>query len=80
MAKLNRTWLEEVMAQRGITYYALQKEFSFHRDTILGWENGKVARPHSVRKLAAILGVAVPTLVRNLRIEVMVSKAQPPKN
>lgn len=73
---INRAWLESVMTQRGITYDALQKEFHFHRDTIKGWEEGKVARPYSVRKLAAILGVSAPTLVRNLGVEVMAIKAK----
>lgn len=75
MTGINRAWLEQQMVQRGITYDALQKKFHFHRDTIKGWEEGNVARPHSVRKLAAILGVAYTTLVRNLGIVVMPMKA-----
>lgn len=68
---INRQWLERLMEARGITYYALRMKFHFHPDTINGWEQGRPARPFTVRKLADILGVDVPTIVKGMNLRLM---------
>ena len=79
---INRQWLERLMEARGITYYSLRFQFHFHPDTINGWEDGRPARPFTVRKLAEILTVDVPTLVKGMNLRVMnrqMRKARAPK-
>lgn len=75
---MNRRWLERVMEDRGITYYALKNEFHFSPDTFKAWEAGQLARPHSMRKLADILDVPYPDLVKGLGVEIV--KPVPPKS
>lgn len=68
---MNRAWLERQMELRGITYSALRRQFRFHPDTFVGWENGKPARPFTVRKLAGILQLPYLTVVKNLGVHVL---------
>ncbi len=68
---VNRDWLERRMEKLGITYSALKAEFHFHPDTITGWEEGRKARPYTLRKLAHILELPYLELVRNLGVRPM---------
>jgi len=68
---IDRVWLERLMEQRGITDYALRYHHHFHPDTITKWEKGGPARLFSVRKLATILGIDVPTLMKGMKLRVM---------
>ena len=68
---MNRTWLEKQMELRGITYSSLRRQFHFSHETLNAWEGGTPARPFSLRKLAAVLGMEYHVLVRNLGVRVM---------
>lgn len=70
-ATMNRLWLERQMELRGITYHALRYEFKFHPDTLTKWEQGTLARPDSLRRLAGILDAPYLTVVKNLGVKVM---------
>jgi hypothetical protein len=60
-----------MLEQRGLSYYALKKEFKFSPDTLSAWERGIPARPFSLRKLARILGMEYHVLVRNIGVNVL---------
>ncbi|MGH8898802.1 MAG: hypothetical protein ACRDZ4_17715 [Egibacteraceae bacterium] len=66
---MNLTWLERLMASKGITYHALRKEHHVSWGTLQAWAAGGTARAFVVRKLAAALSVEVPWLVRNAGIK-----------
>lgn len=71
---MNMTWLEKLMAQKGITFHALKYEFHFSKETFRDWAAGVPARPHTVRKLATALGVEYQWLVRNLGVKIVDEK------
>jgi hypothetical protein len=71
---MNMGWLEKLMAQKGITLNALKLEFHVHHNTLKAWAGGAPARPHTVRKLAAALGVEYAWLVRNLGVKLIDEK------
>lgn len=65
---MNRDWIEERMAELGITYHAMKREFRFSPDTLKGWEEGSPPRAYSLRKLARILQISFAELVRGLGV------------
>lgn len=75
---MNMNWLEKLMAQRGLTFEALRREYHTHPDTIRSWGTGKPARPFVVRKLATALGVEFQWLVRNGGIKLVDEKKRTP--
>jgi ribosome-binding protein aMBF1 (putative translation factor) len=75
---MNMAWLEKLMAQKGITFEALRREYHTHPDTIRSWATGKLARPFVVRKIANALGVEFQWLVRNLGVKLVDEKKRTP--
>lgn len=75
---MNMTWLEKLMAQKGLTLNALKEEFHIHHNTLAAWANGAPARPFVVRKLAGALGVEFQWLVRNLGVKLVDERKRTP--
>jgi hypothetical protein len=65
---VNREWLEERMAELGITTHALRHQFHVSLDNILKWDEGVRPRPDTLRRLADALQVTYVDLVRKLRV------------
>lgn len=63
-------WLNKVLEERGITRYALKTKHHFNYASFDNWDKGTPARPHSIRKLAAILELEYSEVVDNLGVEV----------
>lgn len=70
---MNMSWLEKLMAQKGIGLNAL-REFHVSPSSVMGWAKGMPARAHTVRKLATALGVEYAWLVRNLGVKIVDEK------
>ena len=68
---MNAQWLEKAMEARGLTYYALRYEHHISPDTIKAWKSGQPARPATLRRLAAALGMDYGVLQRNLGVTVL---------
>lgn len=75
---MNRRWLERLMESRGVTYYQLKEKFHVSPDTFKNWEAGMVPRPDTLRRLADILDVEYPDLVKGLGVKPV--KPVPPAN
>lgn len=71
---MNMSWLEKLMAKKGITFHALRYEFHVTPMAIKAWGEGVPARPHTVRKLAMALGVEYDWLVRNSGVKIVDEK------
>lgn len=68
---MNTQWLEKEMEARGISYWKLKTEFHISHDTLKSWKTGTPARPFTLRKLAAALGMDYTTLRQNLGVTVL---------
>lgn len=68
---MNTQWLEKAMESRGISYWKLKTEFHISHDTLKAWKGGKPARPYTLRKLAAALGMDFETLRKNIGVTVL---------
>lgn len=68
---MNAQWLEKAMESRGISYWKLKTEFHISHDTLKAWKGGKPARPYTLRKLAAALGMDFETLRKNIGVTVL---------
>lgn len=75
---MDRDWLETRMAELGLTYHAMRKEFGFSPDNLKAWESGGPARAFTLRKLARILQVEFKALVANLGVVPTVGESVPP--
>ena len=68
---INWPWFDKKLEERGLTLHAIRYEHHFDPENIRAWDRGKLARPHSLRKLAGILGMEYKNLVEGLHPKVM---------
>ncbi len=67
----NIQWLEKTMEARGLSYYALRREHHISPETIKAWQDGQVAKPATLRRLAVALGLEYEVLRLNLGVTVL---------
>ena len=68
---MDTKWLEKKMEEKGLSYYTLRYDHHISPQTIRAWKTGQEAKPATLRRLAAALGMEYEMLRKNLGVMVL---------